>query len=103
MIIQITQKKSLIMAQDELLKVHECLLDFLSGFNSAKRNGIHDYIELTIFNMITEAFTNIDEYLNTGHKQVAAKEIMHIVVESYKKVLDRIKRNLDGMDEVDFE
>ncbi len=91
-----------ITAEDQVLNAHQFLLDFLSKFDTAKRGGIHDFMELTVFNMINSAIKSIDDYLQTGHKAVDATQIMHIVADSYQKVLDGIKRNLDGMKEVNF-
>ena len=59
-------------------------------------------MEISIFNMINLSVKNIDIYLQTGHKQVSATEVMHIVADSYQKVLDGIKRNLSEMRPVNF-
>lgn len=91
-----------ITAQDQVLNAHQFLLEFLAKFNTAKRGGIHDFMELTVFNMVNSAIKNIDDYLQSGHKQVDATQIMHIVADSYQKVLDGIKRNLDNMQTVNF-
>lgn len=91
-----------ITAQDQVLNAHQYLKDFLAKFESAQRGGIHDFMELTLFNMINAAIKNIDDYLKSGHKDVSANEIMAIVAESYQKVLDSIKRNLENMQQVNF-
>ncbi len=91
-----------ITAEDQVLNAHQFLLDFLDKFDSAKRGGIHDFMEISLFNMVNAAIKNIDTYLNTGHYQVNATQIMHIIADSYQQVLDGIKRNLDGMKEVNF-
>ncbi len=91
-----------ITAQDQVLNAHQFLLDFLAKFDTAKRGGIHDFMELTVFNMVNSAIKNIDDYLQSGHKQVDATQIMHIVADSYQKVLDGIKRNLENMQTVNF-
>ncbi len=91
-----------ITAEDQLLNAHQYLLEFLDKFDSAHRGGIHDFMEIAIYNMINSSVKNIDDYLKTGHKQVNANEIMAIVVESYQKVLDGIKRNLESMKQVNF-
>lgn len=91
-----------ITAADHVINAHQFLLDFLARFDTAKRGGIHDFMELSLFNMVNSAVKNIDDYLQAGHKQVDATQIMHIVTESYQKVLDGIKRNLEGMDTVNF-
>lgn len=88
--------------QDQILNAHQFLKDFLNKFDAAKRGGIHDFMELTLFNMVNASVKNIDDYLKTGHRQVNANEIMAIVADSYQKVLDGIKRNLEGMERVNF-
>jgi hypothetical protein len=88
--------------QDQVLSAHEFLKQFLSKFDHAQRGGVHDFMELTLFNMVNSSIKNIDDYLQTGHKQVDATEIMHIVVDSYQKVLDGVKRNLEAMNTVNF-
>lgn len=96
------QKHTEITAQDQVINAHQFLLDYLNKFDIAQRGGIHDFIELTLFNMINSAIKNIDDYLQSGHKQVSATQIMHIVADSYQKILDGIKRNLETMKEVNF-
>jgi len=91
-----------ITAADQVLAAHQFLLDFLAKFDSAKRGGIHDFMEMVLFNMVNSAIKTIDDYLQTGHKQVDATQIMHIVADSYQKVLDGVKRNLDSMNTVNF-
>jgi len=87
---------------DQVLDAHQFLKDFLAKFDHAKRGGIHDFMEISMFNMINLAIKNIDAYLQTGHHEVSATEIMHIVADSYQKVLDGIKRNLGSMRPVNF-
>lgn len=87
---------------DKVLDAHEFLKDFLTKFDHAQRGGIHDFMEISIFNMINLSIKNIDNYLQTGHHQVNATEIMQIVADSYQKVLDGIKRNLGTMRPVNF-
>lgn len=91
-----------ITAHDQVLNAHQFLLDFLAKFDTAKRGGIHDFMELTVFNMVNSAIKSIDDYLQNGHKQVDATQIMYIVADSYQKVLDGIKRNLENMQTVNF-
>lgn len=87
---------------DKVLDAHQFLKDFLDKFDYAKRGGIHDFMEISLFNMVNLAIKNIDVYLQTGHKEVNANEIMQIVVDSYQKVLDGIKRNLGEIRPVNF-
>ena len=91
-----------IMAEEQVLNAHQFLLDFLNKFDHAKRGGIHDFMEISIFNMINSSIKNIDDYLETGHKSIDAIQIMYIVVDSYQKVIDGMKRNLDKMNTVSF-
>lgn len=87
---------------DHVLDAHQFLKDFLAKFDHAQRGGIHDFMEIALFNMVNLAIKNIDIYLQTGHHQISATEIMHIVADSYQKVLDGIKRNLGSMRSVNF-
>lgn len=87
---------------DQVLDAHQFLKDFLSKFDHAKRGGIHDFMEISLFNMVNLSIKEIDKYLEIGHHQVSATEIMHIVTDSYQKVLDGIKRNLSEMRPVNF-
>jgi|SRR5579872_2053031 len=97
-----SQNSSLPPPEQHILDVHQFLKDFLAKFDNAKRGGIHDFMEISLFNMINLAIKNIDTYLQTGHHEVNATEIMHIVADSYQKVLDGIKRNLGEMRPVNF-
>jgi hypothetical protein len=89
-------------ANEPVVNAHEFLLKFLAKFDTAKRGGIHDFMEISIFNMINSAIGNIDTYLQTGQKQVSANEIMAIVADSYQGVLDNIKRNIENMNQVNL-
>jgi hypothetical protein len=91
-----------IIVQNNALNAHEFLVRFLAKFDSAKRGGMHDFIEISLFNMVNLAVSNIDKYLNVGHKQVSANELVSIVADSYQKVLDSIKSNLEKMEQVDL-
>lgn len=90
-------------APEQVINAHEFLLDFLAKFDTAKRGGIHDFMEITLFNMVNLSVKNIDDYLQTGHKKVNANEIMAIVVQSYQTILDNMKRNLDELKTVNFQ
>lgn len=92
-----------IAAHEKVIDAHEFLLAFLAKFDAAKRGGIHDFMELSLFNMVNGAIKAIDDYLQVGHKQVNATEIMHIVIDTYQKVLDSMKRNMESMKQVNFE
>lgn len=87
---------------DKVLDAHQFLKDFLAKFDHAQRGGIHDFMEIALFNMVNSSIKNIDVYLKSGHHEVSATEIMHITVDSYQKVLDGIKRNLGEMRPVNF-
>jgi len=96
-------EKNLLSSEEQVLNAHQFLKDFLKKFDNAKRGGIHDFMEIALFNMINLSIKEVDKYLQTGHHEVNATEIMHIVVDSYQKVLDGIKRNLGTMRPVNFE
>jgi hypothetical protein len=91
-----------ILATDHVLNAHEFLLRFLAKFDTAKRGGIHDFMEIAMFNMLNEAIKSIDFYLISGHKSVSANELMSIFAESCQKILDNIKRNLEQMGQVNL-
>lgn len=91
-----------ITSDEQIIKAHQFLKGFIEKFDNAERGGIHDFMEMSLSKMINESIKNIDEYLNTGHKEVSANEIMQITVQSYQSVLDGIKRNLDNMKQVNF-
>lgn len=95
-------KLTAISAESEMIDAHKFLVEFISRFDAAKRGGIHDFVELSIFNMINCAIKSVDDYLQVGHKQVSANQIMAIVIDSYQKVLDGIKKNLENMNHVNF-
>lgn len=94
--------KTDVMAIDHVMNAHQFLIAFLAKFETAKRGGIHDFMEISLFNMVNLAVGNIDKYLNEGHKEVSANEIMAIVADSYQKVLDNIKRNLENLRQVNM-
>jgi hypothetical protein len=91
-----------ISSHDHVLSAHEFLKKFLDKFDDAQRDGVHDFIEISLFNMVSLTIKNIDEYLSSGHEKVDATQIIHIVMDSYQKVLDSMKRNLDTMNKVNF-
>lgn len=97
-----SNEKTEILSKDHALNAHQFLLDFLAKFDSAKRGGIHDFMEIALFNMVNSSIKNIDDYLKSGYTQVNATQIMHIVTDSYQKVLDNIKRNIGEMEQVNF-
>lgn len=94
--------KQEIESQETIIHAHEYLKEFLEKFEDAKRGGIHDVMELAIFNMIRLAIKNVDKYLSVGHKQVDATEVMHVVMDSYQTVLDNMKRNMEQAKKVNF-
>ena len=89
-------------ATEKVLNAHEFLLAFLAKFDDAKRGGIHDFIEISMFNMINLAVDNIDKYMQKGHLNIDGNQIMQITVDAYQNVLDGIKRNLDNVGKVGF-
>lgn len=94
--------KTDVIAQNHALDAHEFLVRFLDKFHTAKRGGIHDFMEISLFNMVNLAVGNIDKYLSGGQTEVNANEIMAIVADSYQKVLDNIKRNLETLRQVNL-
>jgi hypothetical protein len=88
--------------EEHIINAHEFLKAFLNKFDTAKRGGIHDFMEIALFNMVNSAIKDIDCYLMSGHKSVKPQEVMSIFAEACQKVLDGIKRNLEGMDRVNF-
>lgn len=96
------ENNSLLPPEQQVLDAHQFLKDFLAKFEDARRGGIHDFMEIALFNMVNASITAIDKYLATGHHEVNATEIMHITVDAYQKVLDGIKRNLGSMRPVNF-
>lgn len=94
--------KKEVLAKNHALDAHEFLLRFLAKFDTAKRGGIHDFMEIAMFNMLNEAIKQIDFYLISGHKSVNANELMSIFADSCQKILDNIKRNLEKMGRVDL-
>jgi phosphopantothenate synthetase len=91
-----------ITAQEEIINAHQFLKEFIEKFDHAKRGGIHDFMEIALYNMISASIKGIDKYLQTGHHEVSATQIMHITVDAWQKVLDGIKRNLGEMRPVNF-
>lgn len=96
------REKSELAPHEHIIDAHKFLKEFLAKFDTAKRGGIHDFMELVLFNMVNSAIKNIDDYLQGGHTDVNATEIMNIVTDSYQKVLDNIRKNMDGMRQVNF-
>jgi hypothetical protein len=89
-------------AEKKVIDAHNFLKDFIAKFENAKRGGIHDFIEIALFNMVNSAIKDIDFYLISGHKSVDAQQVMSIFTDACQKVLDGIKKNLDGMKRVNF-
>jgi hypothetical protein len=87
---------------EQLVIAHKFILDFISMFDKATRGGIHDFMEMTMFNMLNNAIKNIDDYLKDGHQCVDATEIMHIVLDTYQELLDKMKRNLQSVGSIKF-
>jgi hypothetical protein len=88
--------------EEHIINAHEFLKAFLNKFDTAKRGGIHDFMEIALFNMVNSAIKDIDFYLMSGHKSVKPQEVMSIFAEACQKVLDGMRRNLEGMDSVNF-
>ena len=99
----VSERNNEITAPEHVLNSHQFLKDFLAKFDTAKRGGIHDFMELALFNMVNASIKDVDDYLQSGHKTVNATQIMHIVADAYGRVLDGIKRNLDTMKPVNFQ
>jgi hypothetical protein len=96
------QPTSILPPEQQILDAHEFLKNFLAKFDHAKRGGIHDFMEIALFNMVNSSIAEIDKYLNTGHHEVNATQIMQITVDAWQKILDGIKRNLGDMRPVNF-
>lgn len=84
------------------LDAHQFLMQFLSKFDGAKPGGIHDFMEIALFNMVNSAIKNIDIYLQCGQKNVNANEVLSIFADSCQKILDNIKRNIEKMGQVNL-
>jgi hypothetical protein len=95
--------KNDVMAIDHVMNAHNFLVAFLAKFELAKRGGIHDFMEIAMFNMINQAIKQMDLYLTSGHKSVSANELMSIFAESCQTILDNIKRNLEKMGAVNLQ
>lgn len=89
-------------AEQEIDWAYSRIKKFLEDHDLAKRGGIHDFMEVIIANMIQDAISSINKYLQSGHHKVDANEIMAIAVGSFQKILDEVKRNLDGTKRVNF-
>jgi|SRR5690349_5217916 len=88
--------------EKQALNAHNFLQAFLDKFPHAKRGGIHDFMEIALFNMVNSSVKNIDDYCRIGHSEINPQEVMSIFCSSCQIVLDGIKRNLDGLDRVVF-
>lgn len=97
-----TSDSSLLPPQEQIQNAHQFLKDFLDKFDEAKRGGIHDFMEIALYNMINASIKEIDNYLSSGYHEVNATQIMHIIADAWQKVLDGIKRNLGDMKPVNF-
>lgn len=86
--------------EDKIIKAHEFLKKFIVLFDQAKRGGIHDFMELSISNMINESLKNMDDYLSCGHTFVDGRELMIICIDSFQKILDDLKYKLDKLKQV---
>lgn len=74
----------------------------MEQFNEAERGGVHDFIEIALATMTRNSIAKVNGYLQSGHKQVDANEILTIVTESFQEVLDKIKRNLEQAKTISF-
>jgi len=83
-------------AEQQIQEAHNYLQKFLGDYGKAKRGGIHDFIELTLANMVQQSIVNIDTYLSSGHKTVNASELMAITADAFQGVIDGVKRNLEA-------
>ncbi len=97
------QSKNDVMQVEHALNAHKFLLNFLARFDHAKRGGIHDFMEIAMFNMINAAIKGIVDYLQSGHKSVSSNELMSIFADSCQTILDNIKRNLESMKQVNLQ
>jgi len=86
--------------EDKIIKAHEFLKQFITLFDKAKRGGIHDFMELSISNMINESIKRMEDYLSHGHINIDGRELMVITVDAFQKVLDDLKYRLDKIKQV---
>ena len=88
-----------------ILESHEYLKEFINKFGNAKRGGMHDIIEMALFNMLNSCIGNIDKYLQSSSinsSKIDMQQIVTIMADSFQKVLDSIKKNLDAATASDF-
>ena len=98
-----TTKDNKLLAKQKAKDAHEFLKKFITNFDKVKRGGIHDFMETLIAMMIQASVDKIDAYLKPGHQQVNANEVMAITLSAFQDVLDKAKRNLDALKEVEME
>lgn len=80
---------------DEVFIVHDKLKKFIARFDDEPREGIHDFMEVSIFNMLSEAIFAVENYLKKEHLTVNFSELVVIAIDAYQKGLDGIKRSYD--------
>lgn len=83
--------------EETAISSHKFLTDFLSKHDDAVRGGMHDFLEISISNMLSSAIESMGAYMDIGHSVVVANELVFIALDSYQKALDKMKRDLDGL------
>jgi hypothetical protein len=86
-------KKPITNVNETFIESHKFLQRFLDKSEGAKRGSIPDFVLILVTSMMTDTFENIDNYLSPGHSSVDGREIVTIIIETFQKVLDRVKRN----------
>ncbi len=83
--------------EEAATRAHQFLIDFLNKHEESVRGGIHDFMQISLSNLLSAAIDSMTSYVAGGHRQVIANELVFIALDSYQKALDKMKRDLDGL------